>query len=74
MPVRLFVVLWAATVKAAAQAKNKHPVKSKISIGEAKKMVGVLLRRSLFLDLVRGSIQLHDIGQWLCHVLIKSLL
>ena len=48
-------------MKAAAQAKKKNAAKWQISVREAKRLVGVLVRRSLFLELVRGSIQLHDI-------------
>lgn len=59
MPARLFVTLWAAAVKAAPAEKTN--VTKEIDITDAKRMMGVLLRRSLFMELVRGSIQLHDI-------------
>jgi hypothetical protein len=64
VPARLFVTLWSAVVKAAAKAKQKIAVKSHISIGDAKRMMAVLVRRSLYMELVRGSIQLHDIGTY----------
>ena len=63
VPSQLFVTLWSAAAKA-TQANKKDAVKSTISITEAKKMVKVLVRRSLFLELARNSIQLHDIGEY----------
>jgi hypothetical protein len=62
VPGKLFVVLWSAAVKAAAQDKKRQAVKAQISASDAKRMVTTLVRRSLFLELTRGSIQLHDIG------------
>ena len=47
---------------AAGEAKKKGGASEAVTIVVIKRWLSVLVKRSLFLELTRGSIQLHDIG------------
>ena len=63
VPMKVFLPLYLAA---------SEQVEAQVTIATIKRWLSVLIKRSLLLELVRGSIQLHDIVSLMCSVSLCS--